>query len=202
MALKKPSAIPVPDGASLPAPAASTPTPAPPSPGVSSAPVAASLAPTVPPAQARDLAALRERLAGGQNGGVNSPEGAEKLTPALLEPRTQEVDGVTQPIAQPAESSAAPAASDTAGTGLTRGQKAAATRAAKKAAASSATTTQEAGAPAPAVTGAATAAASSDPTLDRIVTALETIAHALEDKPEGFSLFERLVIAVENRGNR
>jgi hypothetical protein len=49
-------------------------------------------------------------LAGGQNGGVNSPEGAEKITEALVEPRTYILDGQTVEIPRETSPSAAAAA--------------------------------------------------------------------------------------------
>lgn len=166
---------------------------------------------TAPPALTRDLAAMRARLAGGQNGGVNSPEGAEKITEKLIEPRTQETpDGGAEPIPATSVAGEPSPGTDTTSSALTRGQKAAATRAKNKAASTSAA--GDAAVVSTSLAGVQHASAG-DPYSDiitlhreaikvqeRIAIALETIARALEDKPEGFSLFERLVIAFENRG--
>lgn len=155
---------------------AGQPTPA--SPPPVSAPVAASAAPAPAPVQTtvappaaggmRDLAAMRAKLAQRQTGGVNPPEAAAAVQPALFEPKTQETaDGGAEPIPSP---DATPSAPETAPPApapeLTRGQKAAATRAAKKAAAG-------AGAAAP-------VEASATPSIDHQAVALERIAIALE----------------------
>lgn len=79
-----------------------------------SAPVssAAAVAPvvqtTIAPAgeRTRDLSALRARLAGGGLGGVNPPEAPAALTDTALDPKTEEVGGVLQPIGAPADSAA------------------------------------------------------------------------------------------------
>ena len=106
MGLKKPSASPMAAGA----PTTATTAPAAVAggePSTTSAPPASSAPPTpAPAAQARDLAAMRARLVGGQLGGVNSPEGAEKITEALVAPRTiTTANGGAEPIpaAEPAQ---------------------------------------------------------------------------------------------------
>lgn len=188
MALRNPGAGPT---VSVPAAAAggapSTPASAPN--GAPSTPPPAS---TTPPAQARDLAAMRARLAGGQNGGVNSPEGATKIVESLVAPRTQETpDGRAEPIS--ADTTAAPIATPSASPEVTAKRKRrtqaemAAARAAKKAA-STPQTTPEAGPPAPAAASEASAGAGFDPTfpdnryLERIATALEEIAKTLRER--------------------
>lgn len=152
----------------------------------------------------RDLAAMRAKLAQRQTGGVNPPEAVAAVTPALLEPRTQETpDGGAEPLpsaadpgaATPGSASPAPAtpvspsgSEPSAAPELTRGQKAAATRAAKKAAAQAETPTASAGA-APSVGESAT--------LSRIADALEALVlmeviRSSVDKPgELESIMER-----------
>jgi hypothetical protein len=153
------------------------------------------------------------------NGGVNPPEAAQALTNDAVEPRTVETpDGGAQPAPGWVESKAGtvvrattPAPESGAGVpatpspassteGLTRGQKAALTRAANKAKASSGPSGD---APAAAAESSGTAPAGdlalglAVGTLERIATALEKIAGALEDKPQGFSLLERIAISLE-----
>lgn len=121
-----------------------------------SGPPAQTVAPAAPPAvpgAKRDIAALRAKLAGGSNGGVNPPEAAAALTDDALEPRTVETqDGgaAAAPgwveaknglvVRAPTTPEETPAASVAPTGELTRGQKAAATRAANKAAAQIQTT--------------------------------------------------------------
>lgn len=100
-------------------PPATTPTSAEPSlASASSSPVAASDPPTTPISATarRDLGALRQRLAGGVNGGVNPPEASSAVADDMLEPNTRETpDGGAEPLpnhpdAAKAVASAAPAA--------------------------------------------------------------------------------------------
>ena len=189
MALKKPGASPT--AASAPATATTAPaavvggepsTTSAPAPAASSGPAAAAAnfalsTPTAAPAaQARDLAAMRARLAGGQLGGVNSPEGAEKITEELVAPRTQPTaDGGAEPIPAPAPipADAFGVAGVVADAGLTPPKRTRRTKAemeAARAAASSPPTT-----PSPGVEAGASAG-----DLARIADALERIAAAME----------------------
>lgn len=138
-----PSAAP----ATTPASAAPSPAVAAPPAASTAAPVASASAGTTP---ARDLSALRAKLAGGF---VNPPETGEAVNEDTLAPRTVETpDGGAQAapgwveaknglvVRAPADTAEpVPSASTSASTAeLSRGQKAAATRAANKAKASSA----------------------------------------------------------------
>jgi hypothetical protein len=119
---------------------------------------------------------MRARLAGGQTGGVNSPEGVEKITEALVAPRTQETaSGGAEPIPAAPSADPAPAAANPDST-LTRGQKAAQTRAKNRASAAST----------PAAQTPVSAAGITDPVADAAplsclpVSDLTRIADALE----------------------
>lgn len=141
---------------------------------------------------------MRARLAGGQNGGVNSPEGAAKMTEAhCLAPRTQETaDGGAEPIPAPPDVSS----STSAGTSVVSAEPAKRhrrTKAEMGAARTSAASTTPPLVSAPSAEAPAPATATGD-SLARIADALERLASAFDDKPEGFSLFERLVITLEN----
>lgn len=104
--------------------------------------VTAAIAGSEPSSNARDLAALRARLA--RNGGVNPPE-AEIPNDALDRTTRETPDGGAEPLPAPAPAEGAGTAipQEQPVVSLSRGQKAAATRAANKVAAASVAPSKE-----------------------------------------------------------
>ena len=96
------------------------------------APLAVESQPSSTPTPARDLAAVRARLAQRPSPGVNPPEAV--IPPTAFDRTTEELpDGTAQPIeAGVSGLELAGGGLNTSGSGPTRGQKAAATRAANK----------------------------------------------------------------------
>lgn len=172
----------------------------------SSSPAAASASPTSTPSAKRDLVALRARLSGGTNGGVNPPEATEAVKEDMLEPNTKETpDGGAEPLPNHPDFAKAAATASTGPSDSTNASTAAPKRkrrtkaemeAARAAAAASATTPtiQAAGLPAPAAAPEASAAALSELTdpvaMARTIENLKAQLHGSTEMPAGYDTDE------------
>jgi|SRR5688572_8686765 len=164
-----------------------------------SGPVAATPPTSSTPSAKRDLVALRARLSGGTNGGVNPPEAPAAVTEDLLEPNTRETpEGGAEMLPNHPDfekgkpAATAPTAEGSAPAKRKRRTKAEmeAARAAEAAAATAPTETPPASVESAPPSGSEPAAGTQPSDygyvgreeLDRIATALERIVNVLETR--------------------